>query len=347
MVDPYPLTFRPVLLRKTWGGHRLVRFGKALEGGAPLGESWELTDLDQTSSDGAGGGAARSEIANGPLAGRTLREAIDVLGAGLLGALAPTEVGAFPLLLKFLDADQELSVQVHPTPEYAAAHPEAVLKTETWYVIDAVPGAVLYKGLRDGVTLELFAAEARAGRVVECLEAVPARPGDCHHLPSGTVHALGGGIAVVEVQTPSDTTFRLWDWPDRYDRPGRALHVDRALRSCLPGRAPATTRLADRAGHGLLVDAGAYDLWEFRLEPGESCIHPSGGASCVVLVVIEGAIGTPNGDGGSDREIGPGGTLLVPPACARQVRARTAARVLAVGFPGAPGAPDGAVQDSV
>ena len=335
MVDPYPLTFRPVLLAKTWGGHRLTRFGKELPGGERLGESWELTDLDASSSDGAGGGAVRSEIVNGPLAGRTLRDAIEALGPGLLGTLRPTAAGAFPLLVKFLDADQELSVQVHPTPEYASAHPGAALKSETWYVIDAAPGAVLYKGLRDDATLERFAAEVRAGRVVDCLVAEPARAGDCHHLPSGTVHALGAGIAVVEVQTPSDTTFRLWDWPSRYSRPGRRLHVDRALRSCLAGSAPPTTRLDFRSRQGMLADAGDYDLWECRLEPGQSYVPPSNGRACSVVIVLDGEIAWfPSGTEIADTEFGPGRTVLVPPACAPHLRARTAARILAVGFPG-------------
>ena len=334
MIDPYPLTFRPVLLGKTWGGRRLARYGKSLDDDTPLGESWELTDLDATSSDGAGGGAAVSEIVNGPLAGRTLREAIETFGAGLLGTLSPTDAGAFPLLVKFLDAGQELSVQVHPTPGYASTDPEAKLKTETWYILDAEPGAVLYKGLRDGLSLERFAEEIRNGRIVDCLDAVPARPGDCHHLPSGTVHALGGGIALVEVQTPSDTTFRLWDWPDRYDRPGRTLHVREALQSCLPGAAPATTRLPDGERRGLLADAGPYDLWEARLRAGEAWTHPSAASACAVLVVLDGTITgvTDRGERGRS-EIGPGGTVLVPPSCAETVRAGTDARILAVGFP--------------
>jgi mannose-6-phosphate isomerase len=336
MIEPYPLMFRPVLLAKTWGGHRLSRFGKELPDGERLGESWELADLDVTSSDGAGGGAVRSEIADGPLAGRTLRQAVETLGPGLLGSLRPTATGAFPLLVKFLDADEELSVQVHPTPEYASAHPDAALKNETWYVIDAAPGAVLYKGLRDGVTLAAFESEIRAGRVVECLEPVPARVGDCHHLPSGTVHALGAGIAVVEVQTPSDTTFRLWDWPDRYARPGRRLHVDRALRSCLVGPAPPTARLDGASRRGLLADAGDYDLWECHLEPGETCVPPSSGNACAIVIVLEGEVARfPGGNEAREGELGPGRTLLVPPGCAEDVRAKTAARVLVVGFPDA------------
>jgi mannose-6-phosphate isomerase len=242
---PYPLLLEPILMEKVWGGRRLEKLGKRLAPGALVGESWELADLASTSPSGGGGGAARSVIANGPLAGRTLHDALGLWGSDLLGRGAPTfaepkvgGTGRYPLLVKFLDARENLSVQVHPSPAYAATNPEAHLKTECWYILDAAPGSVIYKGIRAGVTRERFARDIEAGTVVDDLIAVPATPGECHTLPSGTVHALGAGVLVAEVQTPSDTTFRVYDW----GRKGRALHVDEALACIDFGPAPAAVR---------------------------------------------------------------------------------------------------------
>jgi mannose-6-phosphate isomerase len=184
-----------------------------------VGESWEIADLPESIPDG------RNRIADGPFAGRTLRELLERDPVAILGRASPADDGGFPLLIKFLDADENLSVQVHPTVAYAKAHPGAHLKTEAWIILHAEPGAVIYKGLRPGVTREDFAAHLAEGRrVVEDLVAVPVTAGECHYLPSGTVHALGAGVLAAEVQTPSDTTFRVYDW----DR-GRELHVEAAL----------------------------------------------------------------------------------------------------------------------
>lgn len=241
MATPYPLLFEPILLEKVWGGRRLERLGKRLPAGKKIGESWELADLGATSASGAGGGAARSKIINGPLAGRTIREAMEAAGDDILPRVARAAGGGFPLLIKFLDAGENLSVQVHPSPAYAAAHPGAHLKTECWVILDAEPGSVIYKGVREGVGREEFARLARSGdaAIVEAMAAVPARVGECHNLPSGTVHALGAGVLVAEVQTPSDTTFRLYDW----GRTGRELHVEAALECSDFGPPPPAVRL--------------------------------------------------------------------------------------------------------
>jgi mannose-6-phosphate isomerase len=230
---PYPLHFRPILKEKVWGGRALEKLGKDIPPGARIGESWELADLP------ADGSERQSVIANGRLAGLTLREAIQrhrelIMGAAELNDEEDGGAG-FPLLIKYLDARENLSVQVHPDEHYARSHPEAHLKSEAWVVIDAEPGAVIYKGLKHGVTRDCVrrhAVEAGGGRLLDDLVAVRAVPGACHYLPSGTVHALGAGVVVAEVQTPSDTTFRLWDW-DREASDGgttqRKLHVEQAI----------------------------------------------------------------------------------------------------------------------
>ncbi len=225
----YPLQFAPIYKEKVWGGRAFEKLDRNLPGeaDAQFGESWELVDLGQTSVSGGGGSAERSTVINGPLAGHTLNALIAQYGDTLMGTL-PSNDGEFPLLVKFLDARQNLSVQVHPSADYAASHEDAFLKSEAWYIVDCEPGAVIYKGIDEGVTPELFrkALEENSADAVEPLMlTIPVKPGDCHYLPSGTCHALGAGILVAEVQTPSDTTFRVFDW----GRVGRELHVEPAL----------------------------------------------------------------------------------------------------------------------
>ncbi len=231
---PYPLLFRPVLLEKVWGGRRLARLGKNLPHPSnPFGESWELADMASTSASGAGGGAVRSIIANGPLAGQTLNQALTLWGDDLFpaGATSTAASTGFPLLIKFLDASENLSVQIHPSRAFLKANsstPHANpyhLKTESWYIVDAEPGAMLYIGVKPGVSSLQFAAHVHDGTVADDLIALPAIPGECHTLPSGTMHALGAGVLVAEVQTPSDTTFRVFDW----GREGRELHIEQSL----------------------------------------------------------------------------------------------------------------------
>ncbi|MCB9838030.1 MAG: class I mannose-6-phosphate isomerase [Phycisphaeraceae bacterium] len=219
----YPLLLTPILKSKVWGGRRLGSLGKPLPPDEPIGESWELADLDSTSPSGGGGDAAHTIVRNGALAGSTIRRVMRAWGADLMGALDAT--GPFPLLVKYLDANTNLSVQVHPSAAYAAAHEDAQLKTESWYVVAADPGAVIYAGIQPGITPERFAELARNGGIESALVPIPISAGDCFNLPSGTVHALGAGALVAEVQTPSDTTFRLYDW----GRQGRELHTEQAI----------------------------------------------------------------------------------------------------------------------
>lgn len=266
-----PLIFEPIFKEKVWGGRALERLGKALPAGKNIGESWELADLASTSADGGGGGAERSRIAHGPLRGRTIADAVREWGAELLGSASLTPEGGFPLLVKFLDARENLSVQVHPSPAYAASHAGAHLKTESWYVLASLPGAVIYKGTRAGVTRAGFEAKLRAGAsIVEDLIAVPVSAGELHHLPSGTCHALGAGVVVAEVQTPSDTTYRVYDW----GRTGRALHIDAAL-ECIAFTPPARVEGVRRpagAREAELVRTPYYTAREAALGAGESLV---------------------------------------------------------------------------
>ncbi|MEA3225581.1 MAG: type I phosphomannose isomerase catalytic subunit [Planctomycetota bacterium] len=217
----YPLKFGPIYKQRIWGGRKLQDvFGKELPTGEKIGESWELADLPED----------KSVIANGELAGWTIREAIEKHPREITGDRnfpAP-----FPLLIKILDAEDVLSVQVHPDPETCKRTGQGEPKTECWYIISAAPGAVIYKGLKDGVTRERFAQAIEEGTVADMLVTVPVAVGECHFLPAGTVHAVGEGLLIAEIQTPSDTTYRVFDW-NRVDDVGNAreLHIEQALES--------------------------------------------------------------------------------------------------------------------
>jgi mannose-6-phosphate isomerase len=148
-----------------------------------------------------------------------------------MGDVKLSEHGQFPVLIKFLDAKDDLSIQVHPDEKYAAAHADAFLKTEAWYVIQNDPHAKLYKGLKAGTTRDAFERGLRDGVVDHLVETMEVKPGDCVFMPSGTIHALSKGILAWEVQTPSDTTFRVYDFNrvDPSTSKTRQLHIDQAL----------------------------------------------------------------------------------------------------------------------
>ena len=217
----YPLKFRPLFKERIWGGRKLFEFfGKGLPGDVKIGESWELADLPDD----------KTLIVNGGFAGKPLEDAIDYFGPLITGD--PSYEGPFPLLIKILDAQDVLSVQVHPDEETCKRTDKGDPKTECWYIIDAEAGACIYKGLKNGVTREEFAAAIEAGTCAELLEKVEVKVGQCHFLPSGTAHAIGAGLLIAEIQQPSDTTYRVFDW-NRVGDDGkpRQLHVEDALES--------------------------------------------------------------------------------------------------------------------
>jgi mannose-6-phosphate isomerase len=198
-----------------------------------IGESWELFDFPPRVVDPSPDWVS-SRIANGPLAGKTLHQSIREFGPDLLGdvpLVGEGDAGQFPVLVKFLDAREDLSVQVHPDQAYCRTHADAYLKSEAWYVMENDPGARLLKGLRPGVTREQFRESLEKGTVEQLIHAIPASSGQCIYLPSGTVHALGAGILAAEVQTPSDTTYRVFDFNRVEAATGkpRKLHVEQAM----------------------------------------------------------------------------------------------------------------------
>ncbi len=218
----YPVLFEPIYKPKLWGGRRIfTQFERTAASSEPIGESWELADLEED----------QSRIINGPLRGRTISQLLDEWGSDLLGCVGLFD-GRFPLLIKFLDACDFLSVQVHPDERMARKLGGHVrVKHEAWYTLSAEPGGVIYHGLEPGVTVEVFREASLNGRVDGVLRKITVQPGECYYLPSGTPHALGAGVLVAEIQTPSDITYRTYDWGRVDPKTGspRELHLEKAL----------------------------------------------------------------------------------------------------------------------
>ena len=221
MSELYPFTFTPHFKERVWGGRNLQRlYGKALPPGQVIGESWEITDRPE----------GVSVIANGPLVGKTLHWLMENHAAEVLGE-DRAAVKTFPLLVKILDAQDKLSLQVHP-PAAKAKELHGEPKTEMWFIADATPSADLFVGLKRGVTRADFERKVGDGSVAECFHHIPVKAGDVMFLPSGRVHAIGAGNVIFEIQQNSDTTYRVFDW-NRVGLDGkpRALHVAPSLAS--------------------------------------------------------------------------------------------------------------------
>ena len=297
-----PLRFHPHLRALVWGGRGLGEsLGKPLPTAAAYGESWEISDHPSHSS----------VVAHGhPFAGWTLRDLMQRIPDALLGA--PRE--RFPWLVKFLDAHDWLSVQVHPD-DRAVAHlwPGEGGKTEAWFILAARPGSRVYAGLMPGVDERLMRAALAFGQAADCLHSFEPRPGDCLFLPAGTVHAVGGGVLMAEVQQTSDATFRLFDW-NRVDADGtsRELHVEKAL-ACIDWDAGPVSPIripgypAGEAGSTALVRCAYFDLDYHHLR--DSHILNTGPAMRIVLVLH--GRGHYDADG-SRHALAVGDTLLFP-----------------------------------
>ena len=220
----YPLKFKPRVKERIWGGQAILsKKGKAagrLTKDKLYGESWDLSSVK----------GDISVVANGFLKGNNLQEIIEVYMGELVGEEIFERYGLeFPLLVKYLDCNDKLSVQVHPDDALALERHDSFGKTEAWYVVDCKPGAAIYLGFKDlNITREEYIAAVAESRLESLLNRVEVKPGDVFFIPAGTVHALGAGIEVVEVQQTSDITYRIYDW-DRVDAAGKGRELHTAL----------------------------------------------------------------------------------------------------------------------
>ncbi|WP_256760754.1 type I phosphomannose isomerase catalytic subunit [Cohnella sp. WQ 127256] len=219
-LQPYPLHFKPEFKERVWGGRALEKFGFDVPAGV-IGEGWMIADHPN----------GVSHVTNGTLAGKGLDEIRELVGESWFGTKGyNSSNGRFPLLIKLLDCNDDLSIQVHPNDHYAGLPKGEIGKTEMWYVLDAKPDAKIIYGLKPGVDRTEMAKAIEEGRIMDSLQEVSVKAGDTFYIPAGTVHALCAGVVVAEIQQNSDTTYRLYD----YNRPGldgkpRELHIEDSL----------------------------------------------------------------------------------------------------------------------
>jgi len=306
MVKLYPLTFEPIFKERIWGGRNLeTLYGKLLPAGWLVGESWEISDRP----------GDESVIARGPWRGRTLHWLMEQGPAALLGPREPAPA-RFPLLIKIIDAQDTLSLQVHPPPA-VAARLGGEPKTEMWYVARAERGAELFVGLKKGVSRAELERKLAAHSVAECFQRIAVQEGDAMFLPSGRVHALGAGMVIFEIQQNSDTTYRVFDW-NRVDRDGKArqLHVAQSLASIDFGDfEPALLPRTVSASHpGTVRPLVRDDLFSVSLRQwagGDQRAWPVGRMR--ILGVVQGALRIEGA--GEALQIGAGQFCLVPAQC--------------------------------
>src|SRR5438128_2661550 len=284
-----PLTFEPIFMERIWGGRKLADlFGKNLPANKRIGESWEIVDRPE----------AQSVVSNGPLKGKTLHELWSQHRQEIFGTLP--EAARFPLLIKLLDAQEKLSLQVHP-PEKIAAKVGGESKTECWYVAAADAGAELFVGFKKSITHQQFEKSLRAGSAADEVHTVKVRAGDAMFLPAGRFHAVGAGNLLVEIQQNSDTTYRVFDW-NRLDEQGkpRQLHVEQALESIdFTDRQP---QLLHPEGE-LLVRHELFEIQKWNLDSPRE-IAPRG--QFAIVCCLTGSLRC------ADVDLAPGGFLLMP-----------------------------------
>jgi mannose-6-phosphate isomerase len=318
----YPLLTERRLVAPIWGGERLAAWLDLPEPRpARLGETWQVYDTNP--------------VVNGALAGQSLAELARQYGADLVGGRSFARYGAdFPLLAKFIDAADRLSIQVHPDDAYAHAHEAATGfhgKTEAWYILHAAPGADITYGLIRPTDRETFAAAVRDGGLEGLVRRVPVAPGDVIFVPAGTIHAINAGITLFEIQQKSDLTYRVYDYGRRDAATGRLreLHLEKALdvSDFAPARydkSPALELSSDRA---LLVACPSFAL-ERLLVAGEARLGGRGSFEIITLIDGAGSLAWPGGELSLRL-----GESAVIPACLESCALRADATVLRVYVP--------------
>ncbi|MFA5293167.1 MAG: type I phosphomannose isomerase catalytic subunit [Phycisphaerae bacterium] len=293
----YPLKFEPIYKELIWGGHKFHNaLGKDCPADKKIGESWELADLPND----------KSVIINGEFAGKTIAETLQKYPEEITGK--KNYKPPFGLLIKLIDAADVLSVQVHPDSDAVKKLKTGNPKTECWYIIDADKDACIYKGLKSGTTKEQFEQSIKDGKCAQLLNKVPVKAGQCHFLPAGTVHAIGAGILIAEIQIPSDTTFRVFDWNRLQNGKPRQLHIEQALESIH------FNQKADQLGvttAGRLVDCEFFRIDKITAQA-EATNKISKGIM-KVIIIIEGS-GKISSDNSQPVDFAKGQTILIPAA---------------------------------
>lgn len=285
----YPIKFKPRVKERIWGGHAILKKkGRAtcrMAKDKLYGESWDLSSVK----------GDISVVANGFLKGNNLEEIIEVYMGELVGEKIFEQYGLeFPLLIKYLDCNDKLSVQVHPDDTLALERHNSFGKTEAWYVVDCKPGASIYLGFKDlNLSREEYIAAVAESRLEELLNRVEVHPGDVFFIPAGTVHALGAGLEVVEVQQTSDVTYRIYDW-DRVDAEGkgRELHTSLAVDAIdFEADAELLHRKYDlkKGGEAKVIDCNYFTMTLHDVA-GRKELERSALDSFVVLIALNGSV---------------------------------------------------------
>ncbi len=296
------LKFQPIYQERVWGGRVLAEaFTRTLPAGGPIGESWEIVDRPE----------AQSKVLGGPWAGLTLRAVIERQGEKVMGPRWPKE-RAFPILVKWLDCRERLSLQVHP-PAAVAPELKGEPKTENWFIAATVPGSSLIVGLKRGVTQAQFEQAIRDNTLESCVSRFPVAAGDSILVHSGQVHAIDAGNLILEIQQNSDTTYRVYDWGRLgLDGKPRQMHVSESLRSIdwndfepLPLRAAPTP--------AVLAEAKEFRIRRVPLAKGE-LLKIVAGEQARILSVVTGQVRltSAKGTGDLDPVLGPGTNVLLP-----------------------------------
>ena len=295
--------FQPIYQERVWGGRELAHaFSRNLPTGGPIGESWELVDRPE----------AQSTIVGGALDGWTLRAVIEQHGAQVMGPRWPKD-RPFPILVKWLDCRERLSLQVHP-PAAVAPELKGEPKTENWFIAATSPGSSLIVGLKRGVTRAQFEQAIHDNTLEACVSRFPVSAGDSILVHSGQVHAIDAGNLILEIQQNSDTTYRVYDWGRvGLDGKPRQMHVAQSLRSIdWNDFEPAPTRAANTAA--VIADAKEFRIRRVPLAKGER-LHFAAGEQARILSVVTGQLRIAPAVGASeglDPLLNPGANVLLP-----------------------------------
>lgn len=310
-----PLLFKPLYQERVWGGRALeAALGRTLPAGQVIGEAWEVVDRPE----------AQSVVARGPHAGSSLRTMVERHGRDIMG---PAWDGRrpFPILVKWLDCQERLSLQVHP-PASVAAQLKGEPKTENWYVASATPGAGLMVGLKRGATREAF-ARALADNTLEPLcHRFPVKAGDSILVRSGQIHAIDGGNLILEIQQNSDTTYRVYDWGRvGLDGKPRQLHVEQSLR-CIDWNDFEPAPLRAPQGDVVLAECAEFRIRQMERAAGATILARQAVDEARLLHVVSGTVAV-EGDGAAETYTR-GDNVLLPASLVCEARAMTAAKIL-------------------
>lgn len=307
------LTFTPLYMERVWGGRGLeAKLGRTLPEGKVIGESWELVDRE----------GEQSVVAEGAHAGKTIRELLKANAAEILG---PGRDGSqpFPILVKWLDCQDRLSLQVHPPAEIAPAL-GGEPKTENWYIAECDEGASLIVGLKNGVTEAQFTQALKDNEAEACVHRFPVKPGDSILVESSRMHAIDAGNLILEIQQNSDTTYRVYDWGRvGLDGAPRQLHVEESLKSIdFADYEPEPLKIVP--GAQTLADCKEFRIRKFELQPGDDALELAAGEGARLIHVVTGKLT----DVQSGAELTKGGNYLQPFVTSASLSADAPATVL-------------------